>query len=785
MKDMSCNGYSGYCWTKRGWIWLQVMLLLTVCGFLRPNMSLAEENGAVRVDSVRVKGNQRIEEEAILAVVKTRAGDGLDYDQLDKDLRDIYKMGFFTDVKIEIEDGSEGKIVVFDVTEKPSIGKIAFKGNKSVDDSELEKELGIKLYSILDHNEVRQSINRLMDFYRQKGYYNMDIKERLKPLPNNEVLLEYEIAEHEKVYITKIEFLGNARFDDDDLKDIMETSEKGFFSWITDKGFLDKKKLEFDIHKLSSFYHNNGFIKARVGEPKITFEDDKGLKVTIEIQEGRQYSVDKVAIEGDLIRPVDELLGKVESVKASVFSREVVRKDIQALRSVYVDEGYAYAEVSPVTKEDGETHLVNITYMISKGKKVRFERVNITGNTSTRDKVIRRELKAIEGENFSGEAIRRSTQNLHRLGFFEDVKMETRKGSSDDLIVLDVNIKERPTGSFSVGAGYSSVDSAFVVFQVAQNNLFGRGQKVDTSAKLGGRTTQFNVKFIEPWLFDKNISAGIELYKWEQEYDDYTEDGYEYDDYSRDSLGAALTLGFPLLRIDDFTRGSIRYGYDNADIKDVPETASIEIKDMEGQNITSSMTFGIKRDSRDRPWNTSRGSVNSLTFEYAGGVLGGDVYFNKYLARSAWFIPLFWDTVFLVQGSWGYIDGRSGGKLPVYQKFRLGGINTVRGFDYADISPHDPDTGDKIGGEKMMSYNLEYRVPLFQEQGIVGLVFFDAGNVFEKGDDYSFSGIRTSVGCGIRWYSPMGPLRIEYGKNLDPREDEASGNWEFTVGGLL
>ncbi|MDY6973486.1 MAG: outer membrane protein assembly factor BamA, partial [Thermodesulfobacteriota bacterium] len=771
---------------KTRWIFLHMMLILSVCGLIRPNTSLAEEKGGMLwVDSVLVEGNQRIEEAAILAVVKTRKGDELNYDQLNKDLRDIYQMGYFTDVRIKTKDGPEGTIVVFSVTEKPSIGKIAFKGNKSVDAIELEKELGIDLYSILDHTEVRQSINRLMDFYRKKGYYNMEIKERIKPLPNNEVLLEYEIAEHDKVYIRKIEFLGNSEFDDDDLKDIMETSEKGFFSWITDKGFLDKKKLEFDVHQISSFYHNNGFIKARVGEPKIVFEKNKGLKVTIEIEEGHRYTVNDVDIEGDLSRPVEELLGKVEINKGDAFSRETVRKDIQTLRNVYVDEGYAYAEVSPSTKEDSKTHLVDITFSISKGQKVRFERVNIIGNTSTRDKVIRRELKAIEGEDFSGEAIRRSTQNLHRLGFFENVEMETRKGSSDDLIVLDVNIEERPTGSFSVGAGYSSVDSAFVVFQVSQNNLLGRGQKLETSAKLGGRTTQFNVKFIEPWLFDRHISAGIDIYKWEQEYDDYTEDGYEYDDYSRDSLGAALSIGFPLDFFDEFTRGSVRYGYDDADISDVPETASIEIKDMEGRNVTSSVTFGIKRDSRDRPWNTSRGSVNSLTFEYAGGVLGGDVYFNKYLARSAWFIPMFWDTVFLIQGSWGYIEERSGGKLPVYQKFRLGGINSVRGFDYADISPHDPDTGDKIGGEKMMVYNLEYRFPLFKEQGIVGLTFFDLGNVFEKGEDYSFSGIRSSVGCGIRWYSPMGPLRIEYGKNLDPRGDEPSGNWEFTVGGLL
>ena len=228
------------------------------------------------------------------------------------------------------------------------------------------------------------------------------------------------------------------------------------------------------------------------------------------------------------------------------------------------------------------------------------------------------------------------------------------------------------------------------------------------------------------------------------------------------------------------------YGYDDSDISNIPYNASPAWKDMEGQNVTSSITTGIRRDSRDEPWNTHRGSVNTLSFEFAGRALGGDVNFNKIRAGSAWYFPLFWDTVFLVRGNWGYIEERSGGKLPVYQKFRIGGINTVRGFEFGEISPQD-ETGEYIGGERMMYYNLEYRFPVLKEQGIVGLVFYDCGNVWEESDSdsYSFSDLRDSVGVGVRWYSPMGPLRIEYGKILSPEEDEESGKWEFSVGGLF
>lgn len=728
--------------------------------------------GVPNVESIQVKGNRRIESAAVLAVVSTQPGDRLDYDQLDKDLREIYKMGFFKNVEMDTEDGPEGKLITFEVIEKPSIGKIVFEGNDKYDDEDLKKELGISLYSILDNNEVKQSIRRLKTFYRENGYHNAEIEEVTEPIPNNEVMLKYKIKEHDKVYIEKIQFVGNKAFDDDELKDIMETSEKWFLSWITKAGVLDKKKLEFDVHKLASFYHNHGYIKAKVGDPEVHYEDElKGLVVTIDIVEGHQYGVDEVAVQGDLIEPAEALLKKVRIGKEKVFNREIVRKDILALRDVYADQGYAYAEIRPLVSEDDETYTAEVTYDISQGQKVRFERITISGNQVTRDKVIRRELKIVEGDYFSGQALKRSNENLNRLGFFEDVQVKTKKGSDEDLMDVDVEVKERGTRTFSVGAGYSSAYSAFVMFQIADQNFLGYGQKLEAAARIGGRSTEYTISFVEPWLFDKPLSLGVDVYKWKQEYDDYT----------RDSMGGAATLGFPLKFLDDYTRGLVRYAYDDADISDVVETKG-PLHDMIGRNVTSSMTLRIKRDSRNDVWNPSRGSINEISFEYAGGLLSGDEEFNKYRARTAWFFPLFWKTVFMAQGRWGYIQDR--GHLSVYQKFFLGGINTVRGFKYESISPLDED-GFKIGGTKMMCYNLEYRFPLLKEQGVVGLVFFDAGNVFEEDESWTFSGIRKSAGAGVRWYSPIGPLRLEYGFNLDPQRDEPSGRWEFSVGGMF
>jgi len=726
--------------------------------------------GVIQIDSVSVKGNKRIETDAVLAVIESQKGAKYDQDTLNKDLRSIYQMGFFEDVQIDTKESPGGKSVAFKVSEKPSIGKITLLGTKKIDQKDLVDVLGIKKYSIINRKAIKDSIERLKDHYHQKGYYHVEIKESIEDLPNNEVALIYKINEKDKAYIREINCKGNVAFDDDDLKDLMETSEKGFFSFLTESGNLNKKKLEGDIFKIKSFYQNNGYIKARVGEPDISYKASEGLIITITINEGPQYAIGKVMFEGDLIKDVDELYQALKITKEKVYNREVIRSDTLSLSQIYSDEGYAFVDVSPDIKEDDKEHKVDITYRILKGKKVRFKRITITGNDRTRDKVIRRELKVIEGGYFSGNKLQRSTQNLYRLGFFEEVEVNTKKGSSNEEMLLDIHVKERPTGMFAFGIGYSSVEHTIGTIQISQNNLFGRGQSLSGKASLSNKASRYTLSFIEPWLFDKPLLAGIDLFNWE----------YEYDEYTKDSTGGKLKLSFPLGL--DFTRGSVIYTYDDAEIHDVLETASQTIKDMIGRSVTSSLTPGISRDSRDRRFNARQGSVNSLAMEYAGGFLGGDNYFTKYKARSAWFFPFFLDSAFSIQGKWGYIDQRSGGTLPVYEKFTLGGMNTVRGFRNGTISPIDPATGDRIGGEKMMVYNIEFRFPLQKEQGVMGVLFFDAGNVFTKDESYTFSGMRSGAGVGIRWYSPVGPLRLEWGKNLDPKPEESESVWEFTIG---
>ncbi|RLB09026.1 MAG: outer membrane protein assembly factor BamA [Deltaproteobacteria bacterium] len=756
------------CWLRSKNRVIFILFFSFVLFYLKPAYSQCNI-----VEDVQVQGNHRIEKEAILAVIRTRPGSRLDYETLDKDLRDIYRMGYFSDVKIEVKDGKRGKIVIFIVKEKPVIAKIIFEGNKKLKEDKLKKEIGIRLYSMLDYNALRQSINKLKEFYAAHGYYKAQISYEVIPMPRNQVAIRYKIKEGKKVYIKKIEIIGNKKISDKQIKKVMITKEKGLISWFKGTAFLDKKRLEYDVNKITIFYHNHGFIEAKVSDPKIRYDKKlDGFVVTFEVYEGPQYHVNRVSITGDLVRPADEIMKVIKLKKGDVFNREQVRKDIESIKKLYADEGYAFAEVIPLSKKDTEKHLVDLIYKISKGPKVRIERINIEGNTITRDKVIRRELKLAEGDYFSGKKLQDSIDNLNRLGFFKDVKIEKRRGSAPDKMILDVKVKEAPTGSFSFGAGFSTMDRLMGSIELSRDNFRGLGERIGIALRFGGVTSLFDIDYYKPWMFDKPISGEFRAFRWRR----------DFDEYSRKSVGGSISLGFPLKRIDEYTRGWIEYEFDSAKIYDVYPYSSYVIRAMEGTFTTSGISFGINRISVDNIRYPTRGSLNRFSFEYVGGILGGDNAYNKYLAQSTWFFKLKWDTVIMLQGRWGRLQKRSGGMLPVYEKFFIGGIDTVRGFNYQEISPRDPITLEKIGGEKMMIYNVEYRVPVTKDKSFIALAFFDTGNVWRASEDYSFSDMRRSIGFGIRWYSPMGPIRIEWGFALNKKPYETGSKLHFSMG---
>ncbi|MGD9078186.1 MAG: outer membrane protein assembly factor BamA [Desulfobacterales bacterium] len=721
-----------------------------------------------KILAIAVSGNERIEADAIKKIVKTQPGDLYSLKKLSTDLKAIYAMGYFDDIQIEVETRPDGKIITFKIREKPTLRRVRLSGGISVfEDEEIEEVITAKRGSILNINVIQNDIDRIIEMYKEENYHSVKADYKIYDLKGNQADLEYIIDEGEKFRIEKIQFEGNKAFSDKELKKQMMTSEKSLFSWFTSAGDLNEDNLEQDATRLSLFYTNNGYMQARVGEPQVKFEETD-IIITMKIFEGPQFRVGKVDLTGDFLIPKEELLASLKITQEDFFNRETLQKDILNLTDLYSNEGYAYADVAPRVNKNFDKKIVDIIFDIQKGELVYFEEITISGNTKTRDKVIRRALRVYEQELFSSQRLKRSIRNLHRLDFFEDVKVDTSQGSSEDKIALKIGVTEKSTGAFSFGAGYGNEEQLFGVISIAERNLFGRGQRLELKGTIGSVTQNVSLSFTEPYIYDIPLSGTISLYNWQ----------YDYSDYDKDSFGTSIGLSYPLL---DYTRGSLRYTYDWAKITNISKDARESIQELQGENIKSSITPMLSYDSRNNFFVPSTGSKHSVSYEFAG--LGGDIGFMKYIGKTSWYFPLFWEFVLAPHAEGGYVNKTKDKILPDYEKFYLGGIGSLRGFERDDLAPQDSE-GNAIGGDKYVQFNLDLTFPLLKEQGVFGNLFFDTGRVYGDKEEIEFDpgDLRQSAGLGIAWLSPMGPVRLAYGWILDPEDsDHGPGSWEFSM----
>ncbi len=726
--------------------------------------------GREKIARIEVKGNRRIEKDAIMGVMQTREGDVIASARLREDLKAIYKMGYFTNVKLDISDTPAGRVLTVLVEEKPAIKEITIQGNRKIKTKKIMEVVDLKPYAVASESAIRENLNKIVKFYSEQGFYEAKVDYRLDPVSPTEVRLVYLVDEGGKLLVKEVRFEGNAAIKSRDLKKVMETKEKTLISFITGTGKLSRDVLERDVEKITAAYYNKGYIKAKVGEPRVDIKGNN-IYLTIPIEEGPQYQVGRVDFQGDLMEDKEKLAKRLEIVKQKIYSREVIQNDITALSDLYADQGYANADITPLIKEDDAARRVDITFDIRQGSKVYFERIEVSGNVKTRDKVIRRELRVYEQEQFSATKLKESVRNLRRLEYFEDVNFSTSPGSSPDRLNLKINVKERPTGTFGVGMGYSTQDRLVGMVEISQANLFGRGQQLKVQGIIGAIAARGRLSFTEPYFMDRPLAVGVDAFYWSRDFDEYT----------RESIGGSLRLAHPLRW--KYTRIYGSYRFENVNLTNLSPFASPILKEAAQIHNTSAGSLMIRRDSRDAIFTPTRGSDNSIAVEMAGW--GGDTAFMRYIVESGWYFPLWWGHVGVIHGRGGYMNRLSWGALPAYEKFYLGGIDSIRGFTFADISPRDPTTGQRVGGTKFLQFNLEYRfpVPFAKKYGITGVTFFDAGNVYGTFPTPPF--LRTSAGVGIRWYSPLGPLRIEWGYNLSPKPWERQSNWEFTMGGTF
>jgi outer membrane protein insertion porin family len=790
-------------------------LLLVILALALGPRSRASAAEAPTVAGVVVEGNRRVEGDAVKAAISTKPGTPLDRAKVDRDLKAVLKLGYFADVVVEERGPPEAPTLVFRVTERPAVREARITGNEELSADDLKDTIEVKPYQILDLGNVRKSVKKIQEKYVDKGYYLAEVTYRLEDRPDNQIDVVFVVNEHAKVQVKEIVILGNEHVPREDLTAVMSTQEGGYLSFVTSSGTYREEAFQHDIQNIQFIYADRGYISAKVAKPSVALSPDKRfLFITIRIEEGEQYRVGKIDFTGELLHEKPELQRLIAVKPGDIFARSRVAKDLFAVADLYRDDGYANANVNPITNVDAKTRIVDVDYEVQPGKKTYFERIEIAGNSKTRDKVIRRELRIYEGELYNNAALNTSKSRVTALGYFENVAITTERGSAEDKLVARVNVKERSTGTFQIGAGFSSYENFILTGQISQNNFFGWGQTLSLQLQYSSIRQLGQIQFVDPYFLDS---------KWTFAFDIYATEGF-FTTFVRKAVGGSMTWGYELNGLADilpFTRNLEDFRlfatYTNEYVTVTPNgITDILLANRFRSGTTSAVRLSLQWDKRDNRLFPTSGFFHALSAEaappfLAPSALFGDHVnlFTRYTLDSRFYHPLFWGVVARAKLAAGYIIGWDDAHpVPISELYYLGGINSVRGYRLLSISPSirvgaspDPSaaTADFFtGGNKQVTLNLELEFPLFEKVGIKGVVFYDLGNTFKQGNFFSDPdhpglalSLFKSVGFGFRWFSPIGPLRFEWGIPLDRRKD-VLGNYidnaldfQFTIGNFF
>ncbi|MCF8075528.1 MAG: outer membrane protein assembly factor BamA [Desulfotignum sp.] len=724
------------------------------------------------ITTISVTGNRRVDSDAILRIISTSPGDIMNQEKLSNDLEQVYKMGFFDDVVIEKKDLDQGIEIVFNVTEKPSVRNIKFSQNRVYKEDELAAVVDTSTGSILNVYKINSDVEKIKRLYMEKNYHNCTVTYEITSLKNNQADIVFMIEEGEKIRIESIAFEGNTHFKDKKLKKTIQTREKGFWSFITSSGDLDESELTNDVLRIESLYKNNGFINVKVSDPQIDLGEES-IAIRFKIDEGEQYKTGNVDITGDILTSKTDLFDKLRVKESELYNRELIRKDMLGLSDLYSNQGYANVKVSPLVETDDASHQVHITYKIDQGEPVYFNRILISGNEKTRDKVIRREMAVEEQGKFSMSGIQRSYRNLSYRDYFQSVEINPVQTDVPNQRDLEVKVEEKPTGNFSFGGGFSTDDGPFGQVSLEERNLFGRGQNLKILGRISGETGLYDLGFTEPWIFDMPVSAGFNIYKLERE--------FEY--YERNAIG--LTLRSSYRQLWDYTAIGVEINFEDFEVENA-ETTYTSVT--EGNFFTASIKPYISYDSRNHYFLPTEGVFSKVSAQYAGEFMGGDIDYTRYVAEGGFWIPLFWKFTggFHMEG--GYLDDRTNGQIDIdWERFYLGGINSVRGFDKYDINTREPGQTILRGGEKYIQFNAELIFPLQEEQGVAGVLFYDRGDVYRTSESIDLAKQYSSAGFELRWNSPMGPIRLAYGLVVEGQDEYQTGDgqFDFSIGAFF
>ena len=753
-----------------------VCRFLTLCALFLSAV-VGSASAATDITSIEVEGNSRIEDSTVLLQVGSEIGKPVSSSQVEEDIKNIYRTGFFAGVTAKVRGG----VLIFQVTERPSIKSVTIEGNDDVDDKKVEEQLNLTARRFLDTRKIALGIEELKKYYQQEGFYGTSVEYEAKDVGDNQVDLVFTIDEGDKKVIRKITFDGNTAYSDKKLTKLLATSKyKWWVSWITGSGIVKEENLERDVGLLTQHYLTSGYVDAKVSKPEIV-ETEDGLELLFRISEGEVFRFGTITVVGDLLDGGEtETLDGITAKTDELFDVSKLRDDSFKISDKYTDIGYAFVNVDPNTNIDRETKLVNVEFSVNKGELITVNRISVLGNTKTRDNVVRRSLRVTEGELFSSSKIRRSQELLQRLGYFDEVTITPSPAQKANEVDLNVALREGNTGTFSVGAGLSSGEGFIVSTRISEANLFGSGNSLSLDVNTGSRRENYVLSFNNPRVDDSRWSLSVDALSVER----------EFDDFDRNQVGGSIRVGYPLWFLGpeylDDIRFSLGYELLRIEIEDVDKDAPQLIIDEIGTSVSSSVTPRLVRNTIDNPLDPSTGSRQLFRVELAG--LGGDERFWLAQANNTMYVPI-WRSpvgnfVFSHRVRFGWGDTFNDEKFPLFRRFFPGGINSVRGFDSRELGPKDAE-GNEFGGNKQLISNFEVIFPLVESFGLKGVVFYDIGNAFDDGQSIEFADLRQAVGWGIRWRSPIAPIRVEIGYPLDREAGDKAVVTNFSFGAPL
>jgi outer membrane protein insertion porin family len=802
---------------------------------VRLPQTLAEQAEGLPIASIEIVGNRRVGREDVLSYLREKPGHLFKVENLTGDVHALWDSGFFEDIQVDLATNDKGVVLRFIVRERPNLKEIVYEGNDEIDNDKLTEVVELKPNTILSIPAVRRSVQKIKDAYAEKGFFLADVDYSIEPQRENEVIVKFKIVEHKPVTVRRITFIGNEHVPAAEIRDTMQTGNGGFFAFGSG-GPYRQDVFERDVLMLSATYYDKGYLSVQIGTPRVMLTPDReGIDIELTIHEGPRYKIRQLRIyerdnEGKEVEPLggrQALRSMIGEQSGDYFNRAELIKELQAVRTLYRDAGFANVEAEPETELDPIHDQVDIVVPIRRGPPVRIERIQVKGNTKTRDKVIRREVVLEEGHLYSESGQEQSKRRITALGYFDRVDISTEQGSSPDKIIVNIEVTEKPTGTFQVGAGFSSIESFIATAQVQQANLFGNGQSLALQAQVSALRQLVTLRFFEPYFLDSLWNMSAELY----------DTLYVFPDFARRSIGGSLTFGYAL--INPWLRLSLTTTVEEDSVDTSPSSSTLFGATPGFQSVFQQLPLAnlfnsgrivsfrptLTYDTRDNRLFPTSGIFLQASSELSANALGSQFNYIRNHFTGRFYYPLGGGNgmpgsgfVLKLNTDLGLITSPDPQGVPIFQRYFLGGILDVRGFYLRSIGPRlpltsglDPNSapianGANIGGNLDAYENLELEFPIIDKVGIRGVVFFDSGNAWNLEDQFckttpapqfdqvvrpcfsfpnSLGLLRTSTGFGIRWFSPLGPLRFEWGFPLSPLPYENHSDFEFTIGNFF